>query len=295
MEKALDIVERIKDLRAGVVPLSTPEYLERLKKYPPYWRLSQATEGPELPIEDEPDAVWRAPEPLLGLRKTPVKSSHSEVNETPYFEKNATLGGSSALEGKVVIMLLALPGVDMIRSEYPALLWQDDEGETHTHYGDFYLRMKNGFRLVVAVKYERDEDKVPVDRIRAHPSFSKVADDIEVYTDADMKGGAYDNAWNIYMSRLCFDEAEHEATLADVSHRYGEFMFYDLLPKDEPPDLRFNAVWNLIDRRVLVASERGPIDHRSWLFVDRRALEREVADVEVSRRRLTNHRFSLRG
>lgn len=276
MEKALDIVERIKDLRAGILPLSTPEYLERLKKYPPYWRNSQATEGSKLPIEDEPDAIWRAPEPLLGLRKTPIKSLHSEVNETPYFEKNATLGGSSALEGKVLIMLLALPGVDVIRSEYPALPWQDDEGETHTHYGDFYVRMQNGFRLVVPVKYERDVEKVPIDRIRAHPSFPKVADDIEVYTESDMEGGVYDNAWNIYMSRLCFDQAEHEATLADLASRYGEFMFHDLLPKDGPVDLRFNAVWNLIDRRVLVPLEQGPINHRSKLFVDRNLLKAEV-------------------
>ena len=101
----------------------------------------------------------------------------------------------SHLEMKVALILDARPEVVHLEEQVKAE-WYDEHGEVHDHFFDFRAFLNDGTRLAIpvrAMKYATPEFLGRMARI-ASQAVPKVADEICLFTEADIDPVEYENA-----------------------------------------------------------------------------------------------------
>jgi hypothetical protein len=160
----------------------------------------------------------------------------------------------SHLEANVACWLEARNDVRRLRDQWPVVSYADRDGKQRTHTFDFHVELDHGVSKAVAVK---PSGKTAVLHetlllIQQQGCLAQFADDAVIITEKDVTEDDARNARNIMRSRKLRDDCEYRAALADVLGIYGAVRLYDLVRHVDEPGRRRNALWRLIDERLLV-------------------------------------------
>jgi hypothetical protein len=197
----------------------------------------------------------------------------SVFNETVVYHE-------SGLERRVSTVLQLRKDVRAIYSQYPVLLYRDDEGNLHEHICDYCVEMENGDVFAIPVKQARKSKMMEdlMNRIRAEGFLRKnkngttsrgAVTDIRLMTERDATYDAFENAERILRARRMRDETEFGVTFDLVQNFYGRFRFGDLLRDCHDRASRRTAILLLIDEGILLPETLGRIDDLTMLMVRR--------------------------
>lgn len=191
------------------------------------------------------------------------------------FHNDTEVYHESELEHRVSIKIQGRNDVRELHSQFPVLLYIDDEGVIHKHTSDYYVVFSDGFRLAVAVKYDRKRSqmKALINNCRK-AGFSILedgrvtvggVDDMKLLTETDATIDDFENGQCIIQSRK-FPDPSRSAALYETARKLpGVFRFGELLRGAEHRGKQRTAVWHLIDLGHLLPVSPGRIDDLAWL------------------------------
>lgn len=215
---------------------------------------------------DEPE-LWVPPHLHGGARNVPVKHM-LKTNGASVFD-NRQVQHESELEQQVSAVIQARHGIVEVRSQFPKVTYVDPEGQVREHIFDYWARFKSGFRLAIAVKYEREKAKL-------HPVFAGVQtihralfDDMRIMTERHATKDDFRNSKTILWSREFHDEGHVRTLLSELHGQSGsQIQFFQLYaPHVERTD-RTIAIWRLIDLQVLKPVQRGRVNELTWFTIN---------------------------
>lgn len=132
----------------------------------------------------------------------------------------------------------------------------------HEHWFDFLAIGKNRYRKGIMVKSDSEMElalrqKHAIEK--TSPDVFRFLSEIVIMSEEELSLAAVYNAEEILIERMCFEEEEYEAAVADVSQFVGAVKFHHLLAQGKSEAARRTALWAMIDRGMLVPAEPGRI------------------------------------
>lgn len=215
-------------------------------------------------------------DPTAGHATRKPASQQKATARGATFFKGTEVFHESELEHRVSVKIQGRSDVKELHSQYPILLWIDAEGVIRKHTCDYFVVYESGFRLAVAVKYQKKKAKMDdlIKQIRLagftrHDSKGKLTvgavDDMVHISEADTTIDDFENAQCILASRQRHDPTEYSMLLETVRKLPGRFRFGELLRDCANRAKRRTAIWRLLDIGHLVTVSTGRIDELAWL------------------------------
>lgn len=217
--------------------------------------------------DDKPEQGVRAPLPSRATRNIPRRSRASSrgaiLASLPADDRPRIIQFESKLEQRVLWLLLANKDVMDIREQPLPVTYTDHQGKRRSHVFDFWVVLRSGRRIAVAVKPAKRAHKRNLVRELRHVRLAMrktFADDMLLITDRDFEQGEAINP-----QRYCeFSWHRCTETEADLQRLMGRVEFptsirtlCDQLPKG---GAGFRAVFLAIYDHLLFADKTQPID-----------------------------------
>jgi hypothetical protein len=206
--------------------------------------------------------------PSLGNRQPAAKSPYNWRGTQPSLDGKHFMYFESSLELKAGRIFRADRDYVEIREQWPTVKYQGEDGKVHSHTFDYFVRDKNGLRILVPVKPAAKIAKSGLVKIlrRIHRAgISEFADKISIVTEAFANDEANANAEWVLLSRRNRNDNEFAAARAFVAGMTGPMRFWDMLTPAPEMAHRRTAIWNLIDEKILKPVKPGLIDDTSLL------------------------------
>ncbi|MGV1951081.1 hypothetical protein ACQZ44_09655 [Agrobacterium vitis] len=226
--------------------------------------VSATSFSPNSQVEPE---LWVPPRLHGGARNVPVKHM-LKTNGASVFD-NRQVQHESELEQQVSAVIQARHGIVEVRSQFPKVTYVDFEGKVREHIFDYWARFKNGFRLAIAVKYERDKAELDPVFAGLQKQHRALFDDMRIMTERHATKDDFRNAKTILWSREFHDEGHVRTLLSELHGQSGsQIQFFQLYaPHVERTD-RTIAIWRLIDLQVLKPVQRGRVNELTWFTIN---------------------------
>jgi hypothetical protein len=210
--------------------------------------------------------VDRRPGQAFGGREK--ESTYAYYNRT-----NRVLQLDSWLERRGFVVLSATRGMVDLRAQRKVATYFDGNA-WHEHWIDFLAVMANKLRVGYIVKPhslkaygEHIKDCI----VRTSPDWHLYMHEIKVVTEEEFNLAVVHNSENILIERRCYVESEYEEFVEDISTLNGVVMVHHLLRRSSSEAAARTALWNAIDRGLVVPVGPGRIKDTSYVkFVGQR-------------------------
>jgi hypothetical protein len=211
---------------------------------------------------------WIPPSASTGTRMPQTKSIASFRGSQHHHASNRSVVFESLIEARFSVIAEARHDIVEIRDQWPVVHYVDCNGCMVSHTFDFWVRMKDGRSVAIAVK--------PTGRVNSSSILKTLqaikeqgiggfAEDVALVTEAyATEDAAYNARWKLHARRMR-NEVEYRGALAAVSDLRGSVRLHDLVAEAEMPAHRRIAIWCLIDEGVLAPDELGRITDESFL------------------------------
>nr|WP_051686628.1 hypothetical protein [Ochrobactrum sp. UNC390CL2Tsu3S39] len=157
----------------------------------------------------------------------------------------------------------------------------DADGVRRKHTFDYYVVLKSGVRLAIAVKPFKKKAAMQdvLERIQRagmecigtlgeiktrHPDIK-----LRLLTEVEANIDAFLNAMNILRARSHYNESEYLALANEIKDCPGHFRFGQLFRNCTSRSSLWTAAWSLIDHEIIRPVNPGQINELSWMTVVR--------------------------
>jgi len=181
----------------------------------------------------------------------------------------------SELEQRTAVILLADPTIRELRCQTPTVDWTDDQGEVHEHRFDFCAVYHDGTTRAFNVKYV--EEKPEVDALFQALDGLDLGFEMVWVNETMATPGCFQNARSILKARENFNSDDYHDALRCLEGIHGAVYFHGLFKGARNLADRREALFNLIDRGVIVvADELERLADYSKVHVNRPLLDLEL-------------------
>ncbi|KQV13718.1 hypothetical protein ASC97_31925 [Rhizobium sp. Root1203] len=210
-------------------------------------------------------------QPSLGTRKSGLKSPKNYRGTQPNQDGTREMTFDSGVELGIGHKLRVDRDVIELREQYPTAKYFAAGGKLHKHTFDYWVRLRNGKTVAIAVKPMELIIRTGLLRIlkRIHRQSPGKYADIVTWIDEDHWSDEDDeNAKTILWARRRRNEAECASLLKTLECVTGLVRFWDLIAIAPVEAHRRVAIWNLIGDGVLAAVQPGLVTDTTLLQVN---------------------------
>ena len=181
----------------------------------------------------------------------------------------------SETEHVVATTLLADATVREVYCQFPTVEFVDEFGEVHTHRFDYFVIYHDGTALAINVKLSTEAHVT--EKLFVYLDECDLAFEYICVTELEATQGCAANARAILDARENYNHADYAEALQALVGIHGNVLFHSLLKGARNPADRREALWNLIDRGVLVIlDETERVCDYTYIGIDHDELAEEL-------------------